>query len=420
MKALYIALNDIRIAFSERSIWINLVLIPAVLIFVIGLANGQSLGGSPEQVRYLVDVVDQDRSALSGVFVDALAGQQPSLVICPAQNDAEDVCGLGRDSDGLTAGDAQARLDQSRTLAYVLIESGFGDALRSGQPARITYRSSESVTAESIAQQAVGTAARRVEGIVVAERLARQIADEVLGGDNAFVEATRANAAALWSQSPVSINEAIAPAEQPDSLVGLQQSVPGMGSVYVMFMILAGASTLVQERRMWTLQRIAAAPVTKSDIILGKLLARFVLGMIQYGVAFGIGAIYAGFLDVSFGEDPLALLMVMVAFSLCISTFTLFIATVVKTQEQASSIATLVTLSLAPIGGAWWSLDLEFIPEFMRTISYISPFRWVIDGFRNVIALDQGMIGVIGPSAVLLGIGVVFFVLGVRRFRVIE
>ncbi|NOG50312.1 MAG: hypothetical protein HND48_13455 [Chloroflexi bacterium] len=43
MKALYIALNDIRIAFSDRSIWINLLVIPAALIFVIGLANGQSL-----------------------------------------------------------------------------------------------------------------------------------------------------------------------------------------------------------------------------------------------------------------------------------------------------------------------------------------------------------------------------------------
>ena len=50
----------------------------------------------------------------------------------------------------------------------------------------------------------------------------------------------------------------------------------------------------------------------------------------------------------------------------------------------------------------------------------ISPFKWVIDGFRNVIALDQGIAGVVGPSAVLLGIGAVFFVLAVRRFRVIE
>ncbi|MFZ2879972.1 MAG: ABC transporter permease, partial [Phototrophicaceae bacterium] len=171
---------------------------------------------------------------------------------------------------------------------------------------------------------------------------------------------------------------------------------------------------------LWTLQRLSAAPVTKADIILGKLLARFALGMIQYGVAFAVGLTYGRFLNVSFGDNPVALLIVMVAFSLCVSTFTLFMATLVKTEDQASSLVVLVTLALAPIGGAWWSLDLEFIPEFMRTLSMISPFKWVIDGFRNVIALDQGIAGVVGPSAVLLGIGAVFFVLAVRRFRVIE
>lgn len=420
MKALYIALNDIRIAFSDRSIWINLLVIPAALIFVIGLANGQSLGGPSAAPRYPVDVVDQDQSPLSAAFVNALVGQQPSLVICPQENDAEDVCALGSDPGVISAEDAQSRLDQSRTLAYLVIDAGFGEALRANQAAHITYRSGESMTAESIAQQAVGTAAQRVEGIVSAEQLARRIADDVLDGDDAFVDSMRANAAELWSQSPVTIHEEVAPVEKPDFLVGLQQSVPGIGSMYVMFLILAGASTLVQERRLWTLQRLSAAPVTKADIILGKLLARFALGMIQYGVAFAVGLTYGRFLNVSFGDNPVALLIVMVAFSLCVSTFTLFMATLVKTEDQASSLVVLVTLALAPIGGAWWSLDLEFIPEFMRTLSMISPFKWVIDGFRNVIALDQGIAGVVGPTAVLLGIGAVFFVLAVRRFRVIE
>jgi len=420
MKALNIALNDIRIAFSDRTIWINLVLLPAALIFVIGLVNGQSLGGSSEPVRYLVDVVDQDQSTLSGTFVDALVGQQPTLVICPQQNDAEDVCALGDDADGISADDAQSRLDRAQTLAYIVIVPGFEEALRSGQAAHVTYRSSESATAESIAQQAVGTAVRRVQGIVSAEQLAQQIADETLDGDDAFVDSMRTSAAEIWAQSPVSINEEVAPLTQPDFLVGLQQSVPGMGSMYVMFLILAGASTLVQERRLWTLQRLAAAPVTKAEIILGKLLARFALGMIQYGVAFGVGLIYGQILDVSFGNNPLALLIVMMAFSLCISTFTLFMATVVKTEDQAGSLVVLVTLALAPIGGAWWSLDLEFVPEFMRAISVISPFKWVVDGFRNVIALDQGFAGIVGPSAVLLGIGAVFFMLAVRRFKVID
>lgn len=171
----------------------------------------------------------------------------------------------------------------------------------------------------------------------------------------------------------------------------------------------------------WLLWTVALAAVLltlayrRTDLPGATLLAG--LALFVYTV---FGLTYGRFLNVSFGDNPVALLIVMVAFSLCVSTFTLFMATLVKTEDQASSLVVLVTLALAPIGGAWWSLDLEFIPEFMRTLSMISPFKWVIDGFRNVIALDQGIAGVVGPSAVLLGIGAVFFVLAVRRFRVIE
>ncbi|NOG50311.1 MAG: ABC transporter permease [Chloroflexi bacterium] len=307
-------------------------------------------------------MVDQDQSPLSAAFVNALVGQQPSLVICPQENDAEDVCALGSDPGVISAEDAQSRLDQSRTLAYLVIDAGFGEALRANQAAHITYRSGESMTAESIAQQAVGTAAQRVEGIVSAEQARAPDRGRCARRRRRIRRFDASERRRARSQSPVTIHEEVAPVEKPDFLVGLQQSVPGIGSMYVMFLILAGASTLVQERRLWTLQRLSAAPVTKADIILGKLLARFALGMIQYGVAFAVGLTYGRFLNVSFGDNPVALLIVMVAFSLCVSTFTLFMATLVKTEDQASSLVVLVTLALAPIGGAWWSLDLEFIP----------------------------------------------------------
>lgn len=419
MKALTIALNDIRIAFREPAIWINLVVIPAALIFVIGLANGQSLGGG-SLPRLLVDVVDLDNTPQSAAFIGALQSQNDALVICPAQDGAENLCGLEGVDAGLTAEAALSRITDGTSLALIEIPAGFGAQLLAGEPANVVYRSDEDATASSAALQAVNTAAQRVRGIIAAERVAVSIANAALDGDSAFVDAMRAAAAAGWAASPVNIAVTEAAVEQPDILVGLQQSVPGMGSMYVMFLILAGAGTLVQERKLWTLQRLAAAPVTSADIILGKLLARFVLGMIQYGVAFGVGLIYGQFLGVSFGNNPLALIVVMIAFSLCVSTFTLFMATIVTSQEQAASVVTLVTLVLAPIGGAWWSLDLEFIPEFMQTISNISPFKWVLDGFRNVIALDQGFAGIGLPCLVLFGAAAVFFALAVWRFKVVE
>lgn len=418
MKAITIAWNDIRIVLSEPAIWLNLVVIPAALIFVIGLANGQSVG-TGEMPRYRVDVIDLDNSPQSAAFVQALQGQNDTLVICPAQNDAEDFCGINELEGDLTGEAATTRLNDGVSLAAVEIPAGFGTAVLAGEEANVVYRSAEDVSASSAALQAVNTATQRLRGVISSERIAADIADATLNGDAAFVDSVREQAGATWAASPVTVAVTEAERMEPDFLVGIQQSVPGMGGMYVMFLVLAGAGTLVQERKLWTLQRLAAAPVTKADIILGKLLARFVLGMGQFGVAFGVGMIFGRILDVSFGNNLLALIIIMVAFALCVSTLTLLLATFVKSEAQAGSLVTLVTLILAPLGGAWWSLDFEFIPEFMRTISVISPFKWMIDGFRNVIARDMGFDGVIVPAAVLLAAAAVFFAITVRRFKVV-
>lgn len=420
MKALNIALNDIRITLREPAIWVNVLIVPAALIFVIALANGQSLGGETQTVsRQLVDIVDNDNSPQSAVFIETLASQSDLIVVCPQQNDADDIC-QSDDRTMFSRAAALTRVEAGLTRAFVEIPAGFGTALISGEDSSIIYNSRDDVTSVSLSQQAVSTAVQRVKGIAVAERIAVSISNAALNGDTAFVDAMRSAAADIWAITPVSIETITGQVQRANYLTGLQQSVPGMGSMYVMFLILAGASTLVQERKRGTLQRIAVAPVSTSAIIGGKLLARFVLGMLQYAVAFAVGLLMAHFWGVSFGSNPLALIVMMASFALCVSTFTLLLATLVKTPDQAGSLVTLVTLILAPIGGAWWSLDMEFIPEFMRTISVISPFKWVIDGFRNVIALEQGFAGIVQPAGVLLAAAAVFFVLAVRRFKVVE
>jgi ABC-2 type transport system permease protein len=140
--------------------------------------------------------------------------------------------------------------------------------------------------------------------------------------------------------------------------------------------------------------------------------------MIQYGIAFGVGLGIGLATGISFGNNPLALIFVALAFTWCMSGLALFFATVVKSDEQAASLGTLLSLTLAPIGGAWWSLDLEFIPEFMKTLSYLSPFRYAMDGFTAVIRQGGGFAEVLPSSMVLIVAGAVLFGLAVRRFKV--
>src|SRR5690606_6554093 len=121
------------------------------------------------------------------------------------------------------------------------------------------------------------------------------------------------------------------------------------GSMYVMFTVLAGAFILLRERKQWTLQRLITMPVARWQVIGGKMLARFIMGMIQYGVAFLFGALVLG---VRFGGSLPALLLMMVSFVLCMTALAFLLATFVQSEMQASSVITLMALTLAPLGGA--------------------------------------------------------------------
>jgi ABC-2 type transport system permease protein len=156
---------------------------------------------------------------------------------------------------------------------------------------------------------------------------------------------------------------------------------------------------------------MATLPISRAQILGGKLLARFLTGMLEYGIILGFGLV----LGVRYGNDPLAIVLLAAAFTLAVTALTLALTSLMRNESQARGIGLFLTLTLTPLGGAWWPLDI--VPEFMRTVGHISPVAWVMDGFTSVV-FNGGSLGtVLVPLAVLLGMAVVFFAIGVSRFK---
>ena len=139
--------------------------------------------------------------------------------------------------------------------------------------------------------------------------------------------------------------------------------------------------------------------------------ARFVMGIIQYLVAFSVGF----FLGVDFGSSPLGLAAVMAAFTLCMTAVTFLLATFVKTEEQSAGLINFIALTSAALGGAWW--PLEIVPPAMRNIAYLTPVGWAMQGFNEIIFYRGGLSDVLLPVAVLIGATLVIFGIAVSRFK---
>jgi ABC-2 type transport system permease protein len=417
-KILSIALNDLRIMFSDSSIWVFVFVIPAVLVFVVGLGNGAFALSSEPQRTLLVDVIDQDNTDISRQLIANIKAISPDYVVCPLDDGAESACQLDGQTT-LTAEQSRTRLEDGTAQAFIEIPAGFGAALDNGQSMTVTFRSDENMQDPSPTFSTLNAAVLRLNGALAARQAASKVAAESLDNNAEFAPQVFENAATIWATNPVSITrfevgfDARTVAAQAP---GFRQSVPGMGSMYVMFTVLSGITLLLTERKNWTLQRIMSMPVTSGHVIAGKMLGRIVMGMIQYAVAFGVGIWLASGQGYGFG-DPLALFVMMLVFTVCMAAMAQLLGTFIQNEQQAGGITTLIALTLAPLGGAWWSLDMEFIPEFMRTISYLSPLRYVMDGFNRIILDGAGVLDVLPQIGVLALISGVLFVLGTWRFN---
>ena len=417
---IHIALNDLRIFFASRGNVIGLLVLPIGFTLLVGFffPRGRDAG-------LIVDVIDHDDSQVSTGLVNALRAANTSLVLCPMDNDAENICNV-EDDTALDRAWATARVENATSLAMIEIPAGFGTKVQALEPVEILYLSDQGFTAPGFIRQAIDAAILRVNGAAVASRVGTDVAIDLiesiegksLGGDQRteLSQAVYDRAATIWGNTPVRVDyestalEGDSAPEMATTPGGLGQSVPGMGSMFVMFTVFGGMVVLVGERKQWTLQRLAVTPVSRGHLLGGKILGRFTLGFIQYLVVFAVGVL-AG---VHFGGDILALVLIMVSFTLATTALSFAVGSRVKSEMQAGSLTQLLVLVLAALGGAWW--PLEIVPPFMRAIGHISPVAWAMDGYQSLI-FENGDLSTVLPSIlVLLGVAIVCFGISIWYF----
>lgn len=410
-----IAQNDLRIFFSQRGNIIGLTVLPIFLTIAIGIAFGGSFGGGgdAQTILYHVDVIDNDNSTLSAQLIESLQNTG-ILSLCPM----DDTCQIDGD---LTLETSIQRLEDEIITATIVIPEGFEADVQSSQNVSLPYYTDESLQSGNPVGSAINAVIERMNSAVVAGRVGALVGDDLGDGfaddaeQQAFTDAVYDRATTLIDAQPLVIRYVLSEqGEQDEDGVGLGfgQSVPGIGAMQVLFTVLAGLVTLIRERKQWTLQRLTVLPITRAEILGGKILTYFTLGMIQYAILLVVGLI----VGVNYGGSLIALLLLVSAFVLCVTALTFAIATRVTSEDQANSMSTLLALLLAPLGGAWWSL--EIVPDFMKIIGHLSPVAWVMDGFNDLIFFGGGLIDILPEVGVLLVASAVLFAVGVRGFHI--
>ena len=420
---LLITLNDLHIFFKERGNWLGIAVLPVMFTLILGFTTGNNR----QATTVRIDVLDQDQTALSARLLDELRKTNNTLVLCTMDNQGDnneaDRCGLAKQP--LTLALALTRVQEGDTGAVIVIPAGYAQAQANFAQMQIDYYSTAAPATSDPVRQTLDPVLQRINSAELTSRVAGALLDNLSAQTplaawltplrDPFVREIYTQTETLLGQHQSAVRYVMTSGTQKNpNQAGFGQSVPGMGSMYVMFTVFGGVAALLRERQRWTLQRLGVLPIPRAQILGRKLLTYFTLGMLQYLVVFGVGLT----VGLDFGPHPFLLLCVMVAFVLCCTALALALAPAMATEGQASAVAQLLALSLAPLGGAWW--PLEIVPTFMQQLGHLSPVAWAMDAFRSLIFYNGGLVTILPALGILLGAAVVCFGLGIWRFRYLQ
>ena len=429
-QVLVMALKDLRLLFRDKLGAFFIIGFPILM----GLFFGMVMGGPPSagaQSKIKIGMVDLDQSEVSGEFVRFMAAHE-SIALAESNYDA-----------------ARESVRKGQRMAMVVLEKGFGETAGVfwNQPPTIQVgvdpsRAAEAAMLQGMVMEGIGQLAgqRMTDMSSMSDTLASArddlAADETISPGNRLLfntflgslENMQKSIDALQTDSSVSsagpvnaggfefakiesidVSRKIDPKSQAGQMRQLKSkwdiSFPQAMMWGVLACVAGFAISIARERTQGTMMRLQIAPITRSQILMGKALACFLSVILV--VAFMIG------LGIFLGMRPGNYWMLAIA-ALCVATcFTgimMIMSNLGKTEQSVNGAGWAISMVMAMIGGAM--IPVMFMPQFMQKLSYLSPIKWAILAVEGAVWREFSLAEMMLPCGILLVTGVVGMAVG--------
>ncbi|MBP2473519.1 ABC-2 type transport system permease protein [Crossiella equi] len=378
MKVLAIGVLNLRRLFRDRNNIFMVLAVPFLMIFVIGL-----LFGGGQQLR--LGVV-----AGSGELTD-------SLLRSLGQGDRIQVERLA------SAEELRSRVERGQLHAGLTVPPGYDADLRQGKDITLSYL----VRPNDRRAQDVGVWLRSVVPQEAAKvRAARLGAEEGVPFERGLAIAREVTVPGVSVQATTAGN-----AQYPPGFSQFSVSAPPLLLLFVFLTSLTAAVGLVETRQLGVAGRMYATPTSTRTIVTGEASGRMVIALVQ-GLVIMLGSALA--FGVDWG-DPLASGVLLLLFAMVGSGAAMLLGSVAKTVGTALSMAPLLGLGIAAIGGAM--VPLESFNPTMKQIAYLTPHAWGYDAFVVLLRREGTVLDILPQLGVLAAFAVVLYLLGAWRLK---
>lgn len=190
-------------------------------------------------------------------------------------------------------------------------------------------------------------------------------------------------------------------------------NVPGLIGVILQTVTLMLTSfSIVRERERGTLEQLIVTPITKMELMIGKIIPYIILGFVDIVLALGLSIFW---FRVPVSGSIALLLMFSVVFLFSALGMGLLISTVSKSQLQAMQLSMFMIMPNILLSGYMFPREAMSAPIY--AISNLFPLTFFLDVLRGIILKGNGFGDLVFEFFVLLAFGAGFLILSTLRFR---
>ena len=387
-RSLFIALREIRTYLQDKADLAFSLVLPIAIFAVMYVAlSAQSL------FQGTAYVVNEDQEGIySTLFLERLDELQNLSVKL------------------LSPVEADSKLERSDILLVVYVPQEFSARLASQEPVQLIFRQRGN---GGEGGQIVASLVRGVVDGMNQEFLTYSQIKEILAEEDISQERIETTTQKFFDrereQPIVQVRKNIL-GSSPDPV---KTFFPAIVTMFILFAITLNARTLVEERKKGTLERLLTTRLTVSEIFLGKFLANTSRGFVQAFILLALAyAVFQLFTPLSF----LTILVIALVFAAATSALGLAIASIARTESQATWIAVFFTMVTVMLGGTFFPISEG---SALYTASRLSVNTYANEALKAIIVQGSSLADLRLELAILAGIIVVGLAFARILFRVV-
>jgi len=369
-----------------------------VILMLMAFGFTAIFGVSFNDYKPTVLVVDESRSEYSQTLTDELKESQTFVFI-----------EAGR-------ADAITQVREGKVLAAVLIRDSFEASVNGGDSIPLGIMKVKDDTLLLTLEQYLSSVASKMTGAFkVAEitadyiRLHQPSVDQKGVRENAFYGVMEA-----WKyKNPLAVSTATVNNSTDSGYDNLKHSMIGFSLFFSMYTMVFGVGTILYDRQYRTWERMMITPVSKASVLGGSMVVTYLVGFLQLGILVIAGKYLLG---IDWGRSIAGILLIVAAFVFAITALGLLLSGVVKTHAQLASVTPVLLTSTSMLGGCMWPLEIVN-NRVLLFLAELTPQKWAVQGMEDIAAGGLGFEAAVIPALVLAGMGLIFFVAGVRLTR---